>query len=229
VITVASAGSVFGGLLFIVIALALYFTPTIIAIIRKHQIASVAIVNTVFGWTLIGWIVALVMAVPDKPAPAVQTAIVRLGRGQIEGMGSSTRRPRGRGSVGGSGLLRPVDAHVPLPTLDPNAGIRLRCAAADTSAPRLGSRTWAPQLRALDRNGGHLDAVEGVDLVEAAQAARAPGCTDKARALTLSRVADDDRQGTGRAYTRCPAPVSRATAASRQGRSVLAGWRPRSG
>ena len=45
---------------------ALYFTPTIVAAIRHHQVASVAIVNLVFGWTFIGWVVALVMAVRDK-------------------------------------------------------------------------------------------------------------------------------------------------------------------
>lgn len=65
VMTILAAGSAVVGLL---ILAALYFVPTIVAAIRGHQLASVAVVNILLGWTFVGWVVALVMAVRDKPA-----------------------------------------------------------------------------------------------------------------------------------------------------------------
>jgi RsiW-degrading membrane proteinase PrsW (M82 family) len=52
------------GILLIAVSLALYFIPTFIAVKRKHP-NSVAIVtvNLLLGWTVIGWIVALVWSV----------------------------------------------------------------------------------------------------------------------------------------------------------------------
>jgi hypothetical protein len=44
--------------------LSLYFVPLFIAILRKHKnIAGIAVLNIVLGWTLIGWVVALIWAV----------------------------------------------------------------------------------------------------------------------------------------------------------------------
>lgn len=56
-----SAGAVIG------IAL-LYFLPAVIAR-KKHNANSVFVINLFLGWTLIGWVVALAMAV-SNPAPA---------------------------------------------------------------------------------------------------------------------------------------------------------------
>jgi hypothetical protein len=46
-----------------------YFIPTFIAFDRHHRRAAVLAVNLLFGWTLIGWSVALDMArsVPSSP------------------------------------------------------------------------------------------------------------------------------------------------------------------
>lgn len=42
---------------------ALYFAPVVTAYQRKtDNVAQVAIVNILLGWTLIGWVIALVMA-----------------------------------------------------------------------------------------------------------------------------------------------------------------------
>ncbi|MGA8763594.1 MAG: superinfection immunity protein [Candidatus Sulfotelmatobacter sp.] len=42
----------------------MYFLPTIIAIARsKRDITSILLLNFFLGWTMIGWIVALVWAV----------------------------------------------------------------------------------------------------------------------------------------------------------------------
>jgi hypothetical protein len=49
------------GLLFL---LGLYFFPTIVAVIReKYNLAAIFVLNLFLGWSLIGWVIALVWAV----------------------------------------------------------------------------------------------------------------------------------------------------------------------
>ncbi|HET9770672.1 MAG TPA: superinfection immunity protein [Acidimicrobiia bacterium] len=51
-------------LLFWVGALAAYVLPTAVASSRSHHhVGAIAAVNLLLGWTLIGWVVALAMAV----------------------------------------------------------------------------------------------------------------------------------------------------------------------
>jgi hypothetical protein len=47
----------------LLVVLALYFLPSIVAVARKvtHQ-GSVIVINLFLGWTFIGWVVALAMA-----------------------------------------------------------------------------------------------------------------------------------------------------------------------
>jgi putative effector of murein hydrolase LrgA (UPF0299 family) len=47
----------------LLLALALYFVPSVVAVARKvtHQ-GSVIVINLFLGWTFIGWVVALAMA-----------------------------------------------------------------------------------------------------------------------------------------------------------------------
>lgn len=48
-----------------------YWVPTIIAWIRRvPNKGSVTVINVFLGWTVIGWIVALAMAVRSRPQPA---------------------------------------------------------------------------------------------------------------------------------------------------------------
>ena len=48
----------------LVILIGLYFMPTVIAVVRRHHNCnSIAVLNLVAGWTLIGWVVALVWSV----------------------------------------------------------------------------------------------------------------------------------------------------------------------
>lgn len=51
-----------------------YFLPTTIAVIRKRSnTMAIFVLNLFLGWTLIGWVIALVWAVAtDTPKPAVQ-------------------------------------------------------------------------------------------------------------------------------------------------------------
>jgi len=56
-------GSIFG-IVVLVFSIALYFLPTIIAVLRHHRNAlAVFLVNLFFGWTGIGWIIALIWSV----------------------------------------------------------------------------------------------------------------------------------------------------------------------
>jgi hypothetical protein len=54
---------------------ALYFLPTIVAVRRqKTNLTAIAVVNVLLGWSVIGWIIAMVWAVStqvvDAPASA---------------------------------------------------------------------------------------------------------------------------------------------------------------
>ncbi len=64
----SSAGD--GGLalmLVIIFALTVYFFPALVAIVREHgNAASIALTNFFFGWTFVGWVVALIWAFSDN-------------------------------------------------------------------------------------------------------------------------------------------------------------------
>jgi CHASE2 domain-containing sensor protein len=56
----------------------LHFAPTFIAVNRRHpRRIAIFVINLLFGWTIIGWIVALVWSLspPREPAtaPVLQT------------------------------------------------------------------------------------------------------------------------------------------------------------
>lgn len=52
----------------IILAIAAYWAPTLVAWLRHVPNAgSVTVVNLFLGWTLAGWVVALAMAVRSRP------------------------------------------------------------------------------------------------------------------------------------------------------------------
>ena len=54
---------VIGGILLFVFLFCLYFAPVGIALYRKRSNAiQIALVNFFFGWLLIGWVIAFIMA-----------------------------------------------------------------------------------------------------------------------------------------------------------------------
>jgi cytochrome c biogenesis protein CcdA len=56
-------------LVLILLGLGFYFIPTIVAGIRNSSLSAAAVIVNVFlGWTLVGWVVALALAVSGKPA-----------------------------------------------------------------------------------------------------------------------------------------------------------------
>jgi hypothetical protein len=57
---------------FLVILLALYFVPTVIAVLRQHkQALPIFILDLFLGWTLVGWVGALVWSLTTPAAPVV--------------------------------------------------------------------------------------------------------------------------------------------------------------
>jgi hypothetical protein len=55
-------------LLFFGILIVVYFVPTVIALYRHHsQRVAIAVLNVCLGWTLLGWVGALVWAFTNKP------------------------------------------------------------------------------------------------------------------------------------------------------------------
>lgn len=52
------------GYVWLLVLAGLYMLPTIVAAQRNHaNLSAISLINVLLGWTLIGWIVALVMAV----------------------------------------------------------------------------------------------------------------------------------------------------------------------
>jgi len=67
------------GLVLLVLAVALYFLPTIIGRNKRNNRAIFAL-NLFLGWTLVGWVVALVWALTLEPtAPQVSHVPVQHG------------------------------------------------------------------------------------------------------------------------------------------------------
>ncbi|MDR3471603.1 MAG: superinfection immunity protein [Devosia sp.] len=63
-------------LVFVVFMLGMYVLPTIVAAVRKHrQLAPIALLNLVLGWSVIGWIAAMVWSLTSQQPQ--QTIIVQ--------------------------------------------------------------------------------------------------------------------------------------------------------
>ena len=61
--------------LIIVIGLSAYFLPFIVAQIRSTKRRGITLaVNLIFGWTVVGWIAALIWAMGQQPSPEGETA-----------------------------------------------------------------------------------------------------------------------------------------------------------
>lgn len=53
---------------FLIFGFALYFLPAIIAAVRHtHNSTGILLLNLFLGWTMIGWLVALLMAIFSMP------------------------------------------------------------------------------------------------------------------------------------------------------------------
>ncbi len=64
------SGISFAGFLMIGLGIVAYFIPGIIAVTRRHRkVTSILLVNLFFGWSVLGWIFALVWALRANVAP----------------------------------------------------------------------------------------------------------------------------------------------------------------
>lgn len=62
---------------FVISSIALYFSPSIVASKRDHpKWTALMALNLFLGWTLIGWVAALVWALSSDPAPAAPTIYI---------------------------------------------------------------------------------------------------------------------------------------------------------
>jgi hypothetical protein len=54
---------------FLIFVIGFYFMPAIIAAVRHtHNSTGILLLNIFLGWTLIGWVVALLMAICSAPS-----------------------------------------------------------------------------------------------------------------------------------------------------------------
>jgi hypothetical protein len=58
-------------ILFLLVLIGLYFAPFILALYRNQNIMAVFFINLFAGWTLLGWILAIMLAASDKPTQQV--------------------------------------------------------------------------------------------------------------------------------------------------------------
>lgn len=60
-----------GAILIIVVLLAIYFTPALVAAGRgHHQSLAIFMLNLLLGWTLLGWVAAIVWACTETRSRA---------------------------------------------------------------------------------------------------------------------------------------------------------------
>jgi hypothetical protein len=53
---------------FLIFAIGFYFLPAIIAAVRHtHNATGILLLNLFLGWTVVGWFVALLMAIGSRP------------------------------------------------------------------------------------------------------------------------------------------------------------------
>lgn len=86
----------------VIIIIALYFVPSLVAVLRRAKGTSgVVVLNLFLGWTFIGWVVALAWAAaaaPEVPIPSTRVPTLPrrpswLSR-QLDEMGSALSRRR---------------------------------------------------------------------------------------------------------------------------------------
>lgn len=66
----SDSGSTALGFVLIIIGIAAYWVPTIVALSRRPKppnLGSIVVLNLFLGWSIIGWVIALMMAVRSRP------------------------------------------------------------------------------------------------------------------------------------------------------------------
>lgn len=97
------AGLVSGGLFYIALCLALYFLPTIVAMLRRQPAwVGILLLSLLLGWTLIGWVAALVWSVmpikPERRLTLIEQALIERPPRRRAAHLNQRRRPAGAAS-----------------------------------------------------------------------------------------------------------------------------------
>jgi hypothetical protein len=82
------------------VVLGLYFIPSIVAVVRHQRAAPVIVINVLLGWTVVGWICALILSV--WPAQKMMTLAAYERTERIRASEEFARAPRettGRSTV----------------------------------------------------------------------------------------------------------------------------------
>jgi hypothetical protein len=62
-----------------ILIVVLYFLPSIVAIIRNHNVGLTVLINFFLGWTIIGWFGAMLMCIgPDRAKPVYVVNVVAI-------------------------------------------------------------------------------------------------------------------------------------------------------
>lgn len=69
----AGTGGILGVIVALVVGLGLYFLPTLVGA-KKRNAGAIFALNLLLGWTLLGWIAALVWALTQDAKPTVVIA-----------------------------------------------------------------------------------------------------------------------------------------------------------
>ena len=73
------------GLVVLLIVLGAYFFPTIVGTARKkHNAGAIFVLNLLLGWTVVGWVIALVWALThDASRPSIDDRIPAVSAGEV--------------------------------------------------------------------------------------------------------------------------------------------------
>lgn len=67
------------GVIALVFLVFLYISPTIVAEKRKHRNSSaILVLNLLLGWTILGWVIALIWALTDNVRPEKLSELIQV-------------------------------------------------------------------------------------------------------------------------------------------------------
>ena len=73
---ITESGEHSGGVALLLVALGAYFIPWFVALGRKHHnTPAIFLLNLLLGWTLIGWVVAMVWAFTKSPTERREASV----------------------------------------------------------------------------------------------------------------------------------------------------------
>lgn len=146
-----------------VAGLAVYAAPTIVAFVRRApDTALIAVINIVFGWTAIAWVIALVLAFRSHEGRAAQVTVIQNAAAAAPPTAPPAAPPAGPPGGPPGGVVQPLP--VALPVAPGRPGPPGWSAAPDgtyggADAPMAGHSpaAWPAEQHRRDRRAGDGD------------------------------------------------------------------------